>query len=360
MTNDPVTIAAVGDISLGDHLLCLGYGVRSLLKKKDKGFLFKHIRGIFEESDLVFGNLEGVLSDKGLIAGDIDTMVLRGSPEAVISLKSAGFTVLNVANNHTMQHGPDAFNETVEIIKNNSISVAGLKGKEEYFSEPCIKKINGTRIGFLGYSFEKERHYHGDVSYSTGELAEIKNDVRKLKDEMDFVIVSCHWGTELMERPSSGTISKAREIVDAGADVIFGHHPHVFQGIQRYKNSVIFYSLGNFVFDLTWWKPCLRSAIIKVTLIKGLAPDYRIIPVQINKNYQPVPMHSEKSCRFINSVIKASCRIGRDLADESRYFYEADMLEKRLRWKKMVHLIGHSHKLHPSTLRKLFMKKIFA
>ena len=141
MTNE-IILTAVGDISLGDSPKSLGFGVKSKIKSKSADFIFENIKNQLK-GDIVFGNLETVLSEKGLKLYDFYSEQLRGAPEYASALSNAGFTLLSVANNHAMQHGAEAFWESVDSLKSNNISVAGVKSKAPYHS--LLKTINAKR-----------------------------------------------------------------------------------------------------------------------------------------------------------------------------------------------------------------------
>jgi len=121
---------------------------------------------------------------------------------------------------------------------------------EKEARKPGIIEKNDVRLGFLGYC--KKGEYTATDSTSGAALFDeeiIKEDIRSIKNKVDFVVLSLHWGIELSEYPSPEQVEMAHRLVDAGAEVIIGHHPHVLQGIERYKRGLIFYSLGNFIFD---------------------------------------------------------------------------------------------------------------
>ena len=285
-----ISLIAVGDISFGDSPKCLGFGVKSKVKKKGAGFIFEKIKDQLN-ADIVFGNLEAVLSDEGLIPYDFASEQMRGPVECVDSLSRAGFNVLNIANNHMLQHGEKAFWDCIERLKKKNIAIVGLKGSGKYYSEPAIINIKKKTIGFLGFSFEEDNRLGklADFGYAAcGDTDIVCSDVRRLKKDVDFVIVSLHWGLEFALRPSNYLVEMARRIIDAGTNVILGHHPHVVQCVERYNDGVVCYSLGNFIFDMKWNKLCTRSVIVQFELDDlHNQNQFRIFPVRINSNFQP-------------------------------------------------------------------------
>ena len=137
-----LTIAVVGDICLSDHLLCYGFGVKSAVDKYGDEFIFKNIIPLLDDADIIFGNLECVLSNKGLKDNDIKSRLFRGKPEHISVLKKAGFNILNIANNHTMQYGCEAFIDMERLLLENSIDPLGVKGDDKYNSKPVCMALS--------------------------------------------------------------------------------------------------------------------------------------------------------------------------------------------------------------------------
>ena len=176
-TGADITITAVGDICLSDHLLCTGFGVSSNIDKHGYDFLFTHIKDHFFDSDLIFGNLECVLSDKKPLNNTVKDNLFKGKSKYIKVLNKAGFNCLNIANNHTMQHGVESFNDTVKLLKENEIQPLGLHGKENYFSEPCIINKNKCKCAIVGYSFVKDK-ISEEPLYVKGDLQNIISDIK--------------------------------------------------------------------------------------------------------------------------------------------------------------------------------------
>lgn len=358
MTTSPeLSIHAVGDISLGDYNMALGFGVRSTIERKGCTYIFEEIGTFLGNADIVFGNLEGVLSDKGLDNNKYDSIVMRGAPEAVLGLRQAGFTILNVANNHMMQHGIEAFNDTCDLLRSNGIHPLGIKGSSEYSSCPVILPIKNKKIGFLGYALEHDR-YSNNLGYAFGKRESILQDVCMLRQDVDLLVVSCHWGLELINRPSLHTISLARCMVDNGVDIILGHHPHVIQGIERYSDKLIVYSLGDFVFDLA--NPECNQSIILGINYDGKKINCTAYPIRINNRFQPYLLTGEERDRGIKKVNELSDKIPpdiHDITDEviAEYYREYSRLIKRDKVYTIIKLIANIGKIEQ---RKLYMMVI--
>ena len=143
-----VSLCAVGDLMLGDSEKCIGYGTRSLIEKFGADYPFEAAADKLK-ADIVFGNLESVISDYGYHGDDMVSAQMRAKPNTIEGIKK-NFNVINVANNHMMQHGEQCFKETVNSLLQNNIGVVGLRGVDTFSSRPYIKQFPGITIGFLG------------------------------------------------------------------------------------------------------------------------------------------------------------------------------------------------------------------
>jgi poly-gamma-glutamate synthesis protein (capsule biosynthesis protein) len=291
MTGDrSISFRAVGDISFGDHPLCAGFGTHSRLRGRVPGTAFQHVAGILRAADVRFGNLECTLSESGLRRRDYHSIQMRGHPAYLAGLTEAGFDVLNLANNHSMQHGKEPFRETVRMLEAAGIRPCGVGADDFKVCVPAFVERNGLKVAFLGYSLRPRQYFSEAPLYAEGDNEQILADVRKARAASDCVVVSLHWGDEFIDRPSPHEISLARAIIDAGAALIVGHHPHVLRGVERRGNGYIVYSLGNFVCDMLWDEPLRETAILDCRLTPQGVTDLRLIPARINDNYQPVPL----------------------------------------------------------------------
>ena len=161
-----VSIVAVGDVSLGDSLVCASFGVDSMLCRTPGMSPFEHVRSTLRDGDVVFGNLETVLSDDGLEERDLASMQMRGRKGYVQHLVDAGFTVMSMANNHILQHGRKAYEDTVALVESNGIAVAGKTEANGRSCKPASSDINGKRIVFLSYEFEEEKFFSRTTLYA--------------------------------------------------------------------------------------------------------------------------------------------------------------------------------------------------
>ncbi len=296
-------INAVGDISLGDHPVCVGHGMRNVLKNYEKNF-FSEIESELQYTDINLCNIETVVSNLGLNKYSLRSFEMRGDPKYISTIARAGFNVFGVANNHAMQHGKEAFEDMVERIHQSSVSLVGIDDKRghtvvhEFLHSD--DKISGVfAISIRPEEWTKDRPVPYSLRESTNELLE---EVRSLRARYNgFLVCSIHWGLEFLDYPSPGQMDLGRKLVDLGVDVVFGHHPHVLQPVERYKNGLIFYSLGNFVFDL-WPNNTKLTAIAKVKLEHGFPPLFQIIPLKITDQFKPARAHGEDAQKIFNMM----------------------------------------------------------
>ncbi len=284
-----VLLHAVGDIAFGDHPLCAGFGVHSQARRQSPGFMFDHVREVLARADLRFGNLECTLSEHGLVPNAYHSVQMRGQASYLQGLVDAGFHVLNHANNHSMQHGPAPFTDTVRMLEDAGIAVCGVKGPGRT-SAAVHRDVNGLRVTFLGYSLRPRQYFTEEPLYAEGLDEDILADVRAARSGCHVLIVSLHWGDEFIQRPAPSEVRLARAIIDAGADAIIGHHPHVLRGVERHGRGWIVYSLGNFVCDMLWDEPLRETAICECRLTPAGVEDVRLLPMRINDRCQPVPL----------------------------------------------------------------------
>ena len=349
-----VTLLAVGDIMLGDSPTCFGFGVGSVIRKHGPIYPFEHVIEELRKSDLVFGNLEVVISGFCPASDAFSAVQFRARPEAVEGLLEAGFDVLSVATNHTMQHGRAALEETLAILTEHNIRFTGVEIPEKKIYNHCLLEKDGLRFCFLGYNFRPQQYFIDPPLWITPDLDHIKEDIDALRAKADIIVVSLHWGDEFIECPSPHQVELAHELIDHGANIILGHHPHILQGVEKYNGGVIAYSLGNFVFDM-WQRRLRRSMILKVT-ISGSAVDYDIIPVVINRNHQPQIVRGQKGDDLGTEISNLSDGIRNGTAD--RYYTELRKNTRRYRREVYVHYLTHLRKYNLKRLGANFLGAI--
>ncbi len=289
MSDGKLVLMATGDIMLGEHPLYLRRGVKSIMEKESPSFPFAHVADTLKKADVVFGNLECSLSRGKVPEWRAVFSALPGSAGA---LRDAGFNVLSLANNHIMENGKQAVMDTMRILEDHGILCAGIGEDKHSVKNPVIVQLKQNKLAFLAYSlsppFSSAPMPRAEDLYARGGLAEIKRDIKVSKNmEADVIIVSLHWGHEFIDSPSPRQVKLAHELVDSGVNLIIGHHPHVLQAVESYRGAVIAYSLGNFIFDIARSHQTKEGLILKCSLSRSQISDVELIPVTINRHFQP-------------------------------------------------------------------------
>ena len=326
--DSPLIVSAVGDIMIGDLPACSGFGVGSMIAKHGPKFPFEKCVAGLAGSDIVIGNLEVVLSRFNSQTEPFASTHLRAQPEAVAGLAFAGINAVTLANNHIMQHGREAVLETTRVLDQNAIAYTGIESAEFKIKNFRLIEKKGRRIGLLGYNLRPEQYSVSPRIDAAGNLDRICSDIEANKGQCDFLLLSLHWGEEFVDRPSPEQVQLGRKLIDCGAHVILGHHPHILQGVERYRGRVIAYSLGDFVFDL-WQNRLRKSMILKLELAGSNDIRFEIKPILINRNWQPVLLQGEEASHQrteieqLASLIDANASMddwNREVADELRKF----------------------------------------
>jgi poly-gamma-glutamate capsule biosynthesis protein CapA/YwtB (metallophosphatase superfamily)/uncharacterized membrane protein (UPF0127 family) len=270
--NHEIKLLFVGDIMMTRS-------VEEKIKDLNKKFIFPflNILDYLKTFDYVIANLEGPISDKGTKVGN--KYSFRMKPEVAEALSNTNINVVNLANNHIFDYGKIAFEDTLKNLEKNNIKYFG----NSY--EPLIIEKEGIKIGFLGFSdFLKHlevRENKIGIAVANNNLSEI---IKKTKEKVDILIVSFHWGEEYKKIANERQTKLAKIAIDSGADLVIGHHPHVIQDIEKYKDKFIFYSLGNFIFDQNFSKETMIGGGVEVYIKTQTNADY----TQTNADPTPI------------------------------------------------------------------------
>ncbi len=274
----------VGDIMLDRGVL------HYIKKNNDWKWPFLKIADDLKQADLVFGNLESMISDKGYDLGG--KYSFRAPPQTIKGLVYAGFDVLSVANNHSFDYGIEAFTDTLNRLKKENILYAGGGINKQEAHSAAIKEINDTKIGFLAYAnvgspgWQAAENRPGIAWMDWASLDVLENDIRQAKKISDILIVSFHFGEEYQKQPNENQKLLANAALEAGADIIAGHHPHVVQPLKKDEKGIIAYSLGNFIFDQYFSEETMRGAILKIIVKEKEIIEAKIINTRLNSQYQ--------------------------------------------------------------------------
>jgi len=307
---EEVVIAPIPEIKEPDYVmlafggdLMLNRGVRNSVMKNfggDYSALFEKM-DILRKSDIVFANLEGTASDQGNDLGNLYSF--RMDPQVLPALKGAGFSILSVANNHIGDWGRLAFYDTLSRMKENEILYTGGGITRDEAERPAIIEKYGMKIGFLGFS-DKGPEFMRAGTDNGGIL--LANDPRfdeivaRATSQVDYLIVSFHFGEEYQTKHNARQEELARRAIDAGAKVVVGTHPHVMQDSEVYKNGYIAYSLGNFIFDQTFSEATMQGMFLEVKLFKDGNMTVKKNILKLSRVFQPdkIILGKEEKVKF--------------------------------------------------------------
>jgi poly-gamma-glutamate capsule biosynthesis protein CapA/YwtB (metallophosphatase superfamily) len=300
---DEITIAAVGDIMLGHR-------AEPYLASEGPAYPFAQVLPVLRQAQLVIGNLESPISTRGT-AVENKQFTLRVGPAAVDALKAAGIRVVSLANNHILDFGPQALQDTLSALGENGILYAGAGMDLDDARAPAFLKIGKRTIAFLSYSLTFPLEFYasaGRPGTAPGYKEYVKTDIQKVRPLADLVVVSFHWGAELMTSAKTYQQDLGRRSIDWGADLVLGHHPHILQELEVYRGRLIAYSLGNFVFGSE--SDRTNGSIILLCTFKGKSlTRVEAVPLDVNNYrvaYQPRVLTGSKADGLLAEINAAS------------------------------------------------------
>lgn len=331
--NNQVTICSVGDLMVCDSPLYASVGVGSSYPQL-KGKLFADCRDIFTGADIVIGNFETVVHKPA--NSSLKEIQMCCTEDVIKELRDNGFGILNLANNHCMQHGPEGFSETEASCKKYGIQPIGIRDEEPYEIT-----VNGVRLVFLSLCIHIEWYQPDHILYED-RIEKILEDIKAIRkrDDRTVIIVSVHWGDEFAPFPSNAQITLGHKMIDLGANIVLGHHPHVYQGIEEYHSGIIAYSQGNFISDMVP-EICRQTGILTLqaeAVQEGVSVSYAFQPCFINDSYLPVLSKEE----WISERDKML----------------AESLEGRHTDQEYWKTIGHNHSIAHTGFKQYFRKNL--
>ena len=293
----PITITAVGDCTLGGDIPSGAYrSFESYVTRCGYDYFFENVRDLFESDDLTIVNLEGPLTTSNDLR-EGRAFNFRGDPSYVNILSGSSVEIANVANNHAMDFGESGLSETASVLEAAGIGVSG-------FSRVYLTEIQGVKVCSIGFT---------EWAYSE---AQIEKMVGIARSQCDLLIVSMHWGEEGSHETTSTQRSLGHAIIDAGADVVLGTHPHVYGGFELYNGKYIVYSLGNFCFGGNRNPNDKNCIIFQQTFNVG--PDgtvsdggISIIPARVSSSddtndFKPMILTDHRAQKIFSGIAKVS------------------------------------------------------
>lgn len=292
-TSDEVRFIVAGD-------LLLDRGVKNQISKNGTDYLFESVKPILAKGDLTLANLECVVGDSTLIAID-KKYTFKADTSCLPSIYKNGINMLGLANNHSYDFGQEGVRQTCLNLSRNSIAYTGVS-KEENKCLPFVFNKKGSQIAIFASCFL----FQNNTLVCSESIEEFVAKIESFKKENpeSFVLVYLHWGIELTTLPTVNQLVQAHKIIDAGADAIIGHHPHVVQTIEKYKGKYVFYSLGNFIFDAQH-APENKGIVADFSINRNMLSSVKLIPFTIVKS-RPILMDEEDSESFMSEISSIS------------------------------------------------------
>ncbi len=312
-----ITISAVGDCTLGkNYKMSYKHSWGQYYARKGASWFLKKTSSVFKKDDLTIANLEGVLSSSAKkrvhsfykerdkqIAGR--SFFHLGKPKYLKALKSGGVDVVTFANNHNIDYGLKGFRDTVNACRNYKMPIA-------YYDTLVRYQVKGIQIGVIAV----------DQSYLTRKTAEkyLRAGIASLKEDCQLIVACMHWGQNYKKYPDKDARYLGHLCVNLGADMVIGAHPHILQGVERYRGRYIYYSLGNFTYGGRLKPKDADTMIVQqtFTFVNGklqIDDNVRLIPCWISgsrkvSNYQPVIKKGAAGRKIIRKINTRSKKFG--------------------------------------------------
>ncbi|MGA1793420.1 MAG: CapA family protein [Thermoplasmatota archaeon] len=284
-----LTIAMMGDIVFNS-------GLGSLTEIEGIEYPFEEIVPLIDDADITLANLESPISDKGS-PEEGKSSPFRMDPWTVDSLKYAGIDAVSLSNNHCLDYGPEALNDTMDLLEKEGIGHTGIyfgkRIENATIPRPLLITAGDFRIGLLAYTEDVRSHWVANEHFP-GPLPMnrkiMENDIRTARDHVDLLIISVHWRKwpQYTDRPEPGDIDICHDMVDWGADIIMGHGPHTVHQVEEYRGALILYSLGN-VAMANGNRTSFYSYIAKVNIVDGRIDGLELVPIY-RKSFRYIPM----------------------------------------------------------------------
>ena len=297
-----ISVLVGGDVNMGRLI-----GQKILAGDID--YPFAKISPTLQDADITFVNLESQLADLGgETQSPTNEFRFAGPPAGAIALANAGVDIVSVANNHMWDYGKDRLLETMDHLESAGVAYVGASKNPEQKWAPNIIEVHGHKVGWLATTtllngYEK---VGADEYVAFDDTKALTAAIASLRKQADWILVSVHTGNEYQTTPEKETVALMHAIIDAGADAVIGHHPHVPRPIEIYNNKPIFYSLGNFAF----WQPfsfaTQHSFLARLTLDKKDGLSYEVIPVKAG--WQPELLTDENLIDQLNKIISTEIK----------------------------------------------------
>ncbi|GAK03240.1 poly-gamma-glutamate synthase subunit PgsA/CapA [Geomicrobium sp. JCM 19037] len=313
-----LTASFVGDIMMGRY-------VEDVIDYRGSDFLFHYAMPYFDEADYVTGNFEHPVLIDGEEYEQADKEIPLHAPESSINImENAGFSVVNLANNHILDYGQKGLQDTIDQFAQSNVDTVGHVQQPFIDYNQIDEQLTIATVGFNDVWASADRS--GVLESDPSESLEY---IKAADGEADLVIVHVHIGVEYTSTPTQRQEDLMKAYVDAGADIVIGHHPHVLQSVEHYNDGIIFYSLGNFIFDQGWTRT-RDTALAQYHLYEDGRAEIELVPFRIHES-QPRPLNGAGESYFRQRIFQ---QLTKDTTDDSVY---------EIKDGRLIFEVDHSH-----------------
>jgi poly-gamma-glutamate synthesis protein (capsule biosynthesis protein) len=340
--SEAIRLLLAGDIDLGG-----GYADRHGSDPGDWIAPFTEVQPVFAGADVRVGNLECPLFRGAEPRRKRN--VLGAPPDSAAALSYLGFTALSLANNHSTDQGSEGLQRTREVLQSRGIVPFGAAGDLKLASTPAFVQAKGVTFAFLGYAEQggdvgAEGATHSTAGCVPLSLERIQHDIAQARARAEHVVVSLHWGYQSDRYPDPEQVATARKVIDLGALIVHGHHPHVLQGMERYGRGLILYSLGNFYFPdfvrtdglrFRFPRETRRTAVVLCDITAPGVQSFSTIPLVVGGDGRVRLLRGRAAARAARSITGLARRI--DAPDyAARWRTHHDRTERRRRRQEAI------------------------
>lgn len=301
-----LTVSAVGDMIFDRK-------VKNLIAAQGGQAPLASVAAQLSPADITVGNLESNLATSGK-ANAAKDVTFQGDPRGIEGLKLAGFDLLSLANNHVLDYGPSSLLDTVSLLDSSGIAHAGAGANQAAAWAPASITRKEASVAFLSFShivpagFIAQENRAGMASGYT-DMDRTMAAIADAKKTHDYVIVSFHWGVEYEDAANGNQVKWAHAAVDAGADLVASSHPHVIQGVEYYKDRLIAYSLGDFVFD-HYSRKTGEAFILNVDMGPDGISNAKVVPVYLDGYGAPKVVTGSEASVILTRLKNISAALG--------------------------------------------------
>ena len=278
----PVRVVSGGDV-MTDRV------VKGYIGSYGADAVLRDLAPSFKKGDAAWVNVESPLSTLGGPTAGKD-YTFEGPPSMAPALAKAGLNVVTMGNNHSVDYGQAALADTIKRLEKAGVQVVGAGlNDQDAWTAAIVKTSGDATIGFLAWSDILWPGYRATskpgVAEGRTDIPRMKKSIRALAKEVDYVVVGFHWGIEYEHYPWGAQTTEAHAAIDAGADLVIGHHPHVLQGFEAYKGRLIAYSLGDLVFD--HYSVATGQTVLVDAVLSARGVTATLVPVYVSSSGIP-------------------------------------------------------------------------